>query len=279
MSLRKVEKYCWLDIQVKGKRIRRSLRPDNKFLVLDRYKEKKDELIGEYAGKKTKFSTFKEKYLEWAWSSKPASTLREKQRLEKIQEFFEGLGIQFLDDITHYHIEQLKTELKKTGLIKDPKKAKGISKPTINRYLQILRGMFYKAIDWEVYNKPNPVKKVRFYKEDPRVKTLSKEDLDSILETARSIAKKPRSQLQKIFPDLIELAINTGLRKSEILRLKWKDVREDEIIVRGKEIKRGPFPSTARLEKRSAGSLKNQSTFSIFRTGTSKISSDVLLAR
>ena len=73
------------------------------------------------------------------------------------------MGILFLEDITPYHIEQLKAELKKTGLIKDPEKAKELSKATVNRYLQILRGMFYKAIDWEIYKKPNPVKKVRFY--------------------------------------------------------------------------------------------------------------------
>jgi integrase len=242
MSLRKVGKYYWLDIRVKGKRIRRSLHTDNKFLALDRYKEKKDELVAEHTGNKTKFSAFKEKYLEWAWSSKPASTKREEQRLEKIQEFFEGLGIRFLEDITPYHIEQLKAELKKTGLIKDPKNAKGLSNTTVNRYLQILRGMFYKAIDWEIYNKPNPVKKVRFYKEQKKIKALTKKDLEKILEAARTIAKKPGSPLQKIFPDLVLLATNTGMRKSEILKLKWKDIREDEIIVRGKGDKSRSVP-------------------------------------
>lgn len=233
MSLRKVGNYYWLDIRIKGKRIRRSLHTDNKFLVLDRYKEKKDELVAELNGSKISFSGFCRQYMDWAWSSKPASAKREEQRIEKI---------------TPYHIEQLKAELKKTGLIKDPKKAKGLSKATVNRYLQILRGMFYKAIDWEIYKKPNPVKKVRFYKEEQRIKSLSRKDVDRILEAARAIAKKPGSPLQKIFPDLLELAINTGLRKSEILYLKRRDVREDEIIVKGKgdKVRTVPLNSRAR---------------------------------
>jgi site-specific recombinase XerD len=248
MFLRKVGNYYWLDIRIKGKRIRRSLRTDNKFLALDRYKEKKDELLAELNGSKVSFSGFCRQYLDWAWSSKPASAKREEQRIEKIKKFFVDMGIQFLEDITPYHIEQLKAELKKTGLIKDPKKAKGLSKTTVNRYLQILRGMFYKSIEWEAYKKPNPVKKVRFYKEEPHIKSLSKKDIDRILEAARSVAKKLGSLLQKIFLDLLELAINTGLRKSEMLNLKRKDIREDEIIVKGKgeKVRTVPLNSRAR---------------------------------
>ena len=66
MSLHKVGKYYWLDIRIKGKRIRRSLHTDNKFVALDRYKEKKDELLAEYAGKKVRLSDFSEKYIDWA---------------------------------------------------------------------------------------------------------------------------------------------------------------------------------------------------------------------
>lgn len=164
MSLRKVGKYYWLDIRIKGKRYRRSFYTSNKFLALDRYKEKKDKLLAEYAGKKVRFSSFCKKYLEWAWSSKSACALREQQRLGKIQEFFESLEIVYLDDITPYRIEQLKAKLKKDGLSKAKAKLKkgGLSKATINRYLQILRGLFYKAIDWGVYNKSNSLRKSGF---------------------------------------------------------------------------------------------------------------------
>ena len=64
MSFRKVGKYYWLDIRIKGKRIRRSLHTDNKFLALDRYKEKKDELVAELNGSKASFSGFCKQYMD-----------------------------------------------------------------------------------------------------------------------------------------------------------------------------------------------------------------------
>lgn len=239
MTLRKVGKYYWLDIRIKGKRIRRSLRTDNKLEALDKYKEKKDELLAEYNREKIKFSDFCKQYMEWAWSSKPASALREQQRLEKIKDFFSSLEIEYLDEITPYHIEQLKAKLKR----------KGLSKATINRYLQLLRGLFYKAIDWEVYNGQNPLKKVKFYKENSPVKGLTKKQLKKILQASREISQKPKSPLQKLFYDLVVLSLNTGLRKSEILNLKWKDIKEDEIIIEGKGNKIRSVPLNLRAKE------------------------------
>jgi len=161
--LKKVGRFWWLDIWIEGKRFRRSLKTESKFEARVKAKEVERQLREQYAGGKPKFSDFCETYLEWAWSSKPASALREQQRLSKIREFFSGQKIIHLDDITPYHIERLRTELKKEKL----------SKATINRYTQILRGLFYKAIDWEIYNKPNPLKKIRFYKENSRREALS----------------------------------------------------------------------------------------------------------
>jgi len=163
MSLRKVGKYYWLDIRLAGKQIRRSLHTDNKNIAFQKFRALRDELIAEYEKEDIRFEDFAKKYMEWAWNEKPASALREQQRLDKMLLFFDNLGIRYLSDITPYHIEQLKAELKK----RNPSKA------TINRYLQILRGLFYKAIDWEVYDKQNPLKKIRFYREDRRSRALS----------------------------------------------------------------------------------------------------------
>jgi integrase len=231
MGLIKVGKYYWLDIRIKGKRIRRSLRTSNKLEALDKYGEKKQELLDEYELKRIKFSDFCKQYLEWAWSAKPASALREQQRLRKISDFFIQLDIIYLTDITPYHIEKLKAWLK------EEKREKTIikrSKATINRYLQLLRGLFYKAIDWEVYQGPNPLKKIKFFKESPQIKVPSPVQIKKILKAARDISKKPQSALQKVFFDMIQLALNTGMRKSEILNLEWKDIKGKELTVKGK---------------------------------------------
>jgi len=228
MGLRKVDKVYWLDIRIKGKRIRRSLYTSNRLKALDEYGKKKEELLAEYGQKRVGFLPFCEQYLKWAWSSKPASALREQQRLSIIQGFFHRLEISYLSDITPYHIEQLKIWLKE----------KNLSKSTINRYLQILRGLFYRAIDWEVHKGANPLKKVRFFKESPRIRPLRPQELRSVLKVAKGISKKPKSPLQKNFYNLCLLAINTGMRKSEILNLKWKYVslteNNAEAIIIGK---------------------------------------------
>lgn len=224
MAITKKRKNYWLDIRIKGKRIRRSLKTDNYELALDKAKELKDKLAQEHDKDSIKFSDFCKQYLEWAWSEKPASARGEQFKLRKIQSFFAELKIENLIDITPFHIEKLKAWLKDND----------IAKPTINRYLQLLRGMFYRAIDWEKYDKPNPLKKVKFYKEESRIKPLSHAQVRRVLEAAFEISFTSRSFLQKAFYDILILVMNTGLRKSEVLNLRWRNIKYDIIEIEGK---------------------------------------------
>ena len=243
MTLIRRGRTYWIDVRVSGKRIRRSLETDDKTLALYRYKEKHEQILLEYSGKKAGFSTFCDKYIEWAWSSHPASASHESQRLNKIKEFFIGMGIIYLEDITPYHIEQLKVELKSWGL----------SKTTVNHYLQLLRGLFNRAIEWDVYDKQNPLKRVRWLKATPNVESLSAADVEKVIRAAREISRNPKTQVQKVILDVILFALNTGLRKSEIIMLKWKNIKGDEIIIKGKGEKIRSVPlnsiSQAILEK------------------------------
>lgn len=224
MSISKHGRIFWLDIRIKGKRIRRSLKTENRNEALARYAPLREKLLEKHLGEKVRFSDFCTKYLDWAYSNKPKIALKEQQRLKRIQDFFTKLGIVYLDDITPYHIEQLKADLQ----------AKGLKKSTINGWLQILRGMFYRAIDWEVYTKPNPLKKVRFFKPQRAVQGLSKEEIARVLEAAKAISKTPLSPIQVCFYDIVVLALNTGLRRSELLNLKWKDMKDDGLKIKGK---------------------------------------------
>lgn len=224
MSISKHGKIWWLDIRIKSRRIRRSLKTENRNEALARYAPLREKLLEKHLGEKVKFSDFCNQYLEWAWSSKPKIALKEQQRLKRIQDFFQKLGIIYIDDITPYHIEKLKADLL----------TKGLKKSTINGWLQILRGMFFRAIDWEVYSKANPLKKVRFFKPQRTVQGLSKEDIAKVLEAAKVISESPLSPIQACFYDVIVLALNTGLRRSELLNLKWKDIKDDILKIKGK---------------------------------------------
>ncbi|MBA7684825.1 Tyrosine recombinase XerC [subsurface metagenome] len=254
MGISRHGKIFWLDIRIKGKRIRRSLETEKRNEALARYAPLREKLLEKHLGEKVRFLAFCEQYIEWGWGAKPLSMQRETQRLRKIQDFFQGLEIVYLEDITPYHLERLKAEFK----------GRGLSKTTVNMYLQILRGMFYKAIDWEVYNKPNPLKKVRFFKRETPVQALSKEGMSKVLKAARIISDSPRSQVQRLFYDLVIFALNTGMRKSEILNLKWQDIKDDELSVKGKGDKRRTVPlNRAALEIIGSQPMRSEWVFDI----------------
>ena len=232
MGIRKVGKMYWLDVRIRGKRYRRSLQTTRKYVAYDRYQNVLKSLLAEHEGGRVRFSDFSKRYLEWAWETKPTSALREQQRLKIIQDAFTD-NITYLDEITHFHIEGLRRRLKKRNL----------SQTTINHYLQLLRGMFYRAIEWGVYNKENPLKKVKFYRiESPR-RALTDPELRKVLEACQEIQANPKSLLQKLFYDMVVLALNTGLRKGEVLNLRWKDVKgEGELRIIGKGEKARSIP-------------------------------------
>ena len=219
----------WLDIRVDGKRIRRSLKTGEQGLALERAREIERELRAPRTPG-VDIRDFSLKYLNWAWDTKPASADQESRRMKKILEFFDAHDIKTLSDVTPYHLEQLRAWLKTRKVkVKDKEVDRPRSQATLNRYMQLLRGMFYKAIDWEIYTGPNPVKKVKFFREDRTIKPLSHEEMKAVLEACRQIgARKGASSLQKAFADLVEFAVNTGMRKSEILNLQNLSIAEPE---------------------------------------------------
>lgn len=112
----------------------------------------------------------------------------------------------------------------------------------------MLRGMFYRAIDWEIYAKPNPLKKVRFFRPQRTVQGLSRGEIAKVLRAAKKISETPLSPIQTCFYDIAILALNTGLRRSELLNLRWKDMKGDSLRIKGKgdKIREVPLNSKAK---------------------------------
>lgn len=241
MIKKKGSKY-WLDFRIGKRRYRRSLGTDEQGLALDRAREIKKKLIEEKARKDITLQDFAKEYMAWAWIQKPSSARDEDYRLTKLLKMFQEMGIEYLADVKPYHVEQIRGILLRENLSKKDGKERFRSRATVNRYCQLLRGLFYRAIDWEKMVGPNPVKKIKFYRENPIIKPLSKEDIGKVLAAAREIASEPLSSIQRIIPDLIELAIHTGLRKSELLNLRWRNLRDEEIEVIGKGERKRSVP-------------------------------------
>lgn len=109
------------------------------------------------------------------------------------------------------------------------RKEEGAGPATINRELGCLRHMFNMAIKWKKAQ-VNPVREVRFLKE-PKEKDriLTEEEEAKLLEAVRTGHKA------KHLEPIIITALNTGMRKGEILNLKWSNVdfKNGVIIVEG----------------------------------------------
>lgn len=94
------------------------------------------------------------------------------------------------------------------------RRAKGASEATVNRNLAALSKMFSLAIDDGLFAGPNPLRRVRRFKESPgRVRFLNHEEVERLVAAA-----KPHLR------PVIQTALLTGGRLSEVLGLRWADV-------------------------------------------------------
>jgi integrase len=88
-----------------------------------------------------------------------------------------------------------------------------ITKASLNRELAFLKAMFNRAIEWG-WLIENPATKVRRLKgEAKRLRILAREEIVRLIDSARESLKP-----------ILMIAATTGMRKAEILNLKWKDI-------------------------------------------------------
>ena len=136
----------------------------------------------------------------------PKSFERDVTSSKSLLRYFGGKS---LTQITVWLVEKYKSERQKdiTRFNRAPAKA------TINRELALLKNMFTKAVEWNLATS-NPVKKVKLFIERPmQLRVLDNREFNKLYNSASDFLK----------PVLI-VAINTGMRLGEILRLKWQDV-------------------------------------------------------
>ena len=110
-----------------------------------------------------------------------------------------------------------------------------LSKASVRRAMYALGSFFGWAVRWGLVL-VNPVARVTVPpKERVReVRALSKRERVMLVTTADRLAKGSRRPLDQHAPTLIRLMLKTGLRRSEVLSLKWRDVelKRGELLVR-----------------------------------------------
>ncbi|MGD0336195.1 MAG: site-specific integrase [Candidatus Omnitrophota bacterium] len=148
--------------------------------------------------KKIKFDDFANEYLE-LHSKLKKSYYTDCKIVNLLKKYFSG---KYLYEITSLDVEKLKST-----------RAKEVSPATVNRALAVLKSMFNRAIVWGKVEH-NPCRAVKMFKENnQRLRFLEKEEIDKLLANCCEHLKP-----------IVIVALHTGMRKSEILGLKWRDV-------------------------------------------------------
>lgn len=183
----------------------------SRFKELDR-KFRVEVAEGEYEKKRDDITLnqLSEIYLDWSKNNKKENSyLRDITSLNRLCPPF---GTKKLSQITSFMIERYKSDRKNTGV-----------KPgTINRELACLKAMLNKAIDWEML-KDNPCRLVKFFRENnERMMILSGEQEAAMMSEIQGARKA--SHLEAI----VVTALNTGLRRRELLDLTWRQVNFKE---------------------------------------------------
>jgi len=147
------------------------------------------------------FKTLAKDYLAWA----------ERQRGYESKRYFikaleDAFGSIPLRSFTTMLIEEYQSNKLKAG-----------KKPaTVNRHVATLKHMFTKAYEWDMIEEYvwKKVRKVKLLEENNRrLRFLSKEECQNLLEKCDSHVRP-----------IVVTALNTGMRKGEILSLKWENV-------------------------------------------------------
>ncbi len=156
------------------------------------------------------FRELAEQYIQWA----------QRQKAFKKKKAVIGLLLEVFGNTPLRHFNTRLLEEYQSKLLSD-----GKAPATANRRLATIKHMFTKAVDWEMVE-DEPLKKVRRVKllteNNRRLRYLSKEETQALVNAC-----------QKHLRPIVVCAVNTGMRKGEILSLRWDmvDLRHGFILL------------------------------------------------
>lgn len=172
------------------------------------------------------FNELCEQYLKWAERQKGFVT-----KVGFIKQLQQEFGDLPLRRFTSLMLEQYQTKRLARGkarkyAVRKPdgtmviwesgKEPKGNKPATVNLHIATLKHMFTKAVEWEMAEEDvlKRIRKVKLLKENNRrLRYLSKEECQALLK-----------QCDPHVRPIVTVALNTGMRKGEILGLTWDEV-------------------------------------------------------
>lgn len=202
---RKAKGAWYIDYSRNGRRVRKSLKTTCKKTAVLIAKDldvkiAKNEYLGIREQKQITFDRLCTEYLEISKASKVhRSYLRDITNIRFLKEYFQG---KLINDITAHDVEVYKC-----------RRREKLSSASVNREISCIKHMFTKAIEWD-YISENPLRSVMKLKEPPgRTRYLNSEEEKRLLKCCNGHTKH-----------IVIMALNTGMRRGEILNLKWSDI-------------------------------------------------------
>ncbi|OGS23266.1 MAG: hypothetical protein A2252_09280 [Elusimicrobia bacterium RIFOXYA2_FULL_39_19] len=190
-----------LDYYVSGKRVREKIGTDRKLAEIVLKKRKVEVAECKFLNKKKKYRFFKlcDTYLKNYSLPNKRSYDSDVGFVKCFKEHFKDI---YLDQFTPLLIEKYKSE-----------RCCSVKPSSVNRALVVLKSMFSRAVEWGI-TEANPVKKVKLFSVDNgRLRFLSTEEIKRLLDNCSGYLY-----------DIVVLALTTGMRRGEILNMKWEDV-------------------------------------------------------
>jgi integrase len=229
MGIRKCGRFYQIDYYFKGRRCR-EIAGETRSEAQEALEARRTDIRRERFDFLVKYSSpridqFTEEYMEYAKAHKQ-SFRRDASMMKNILAFF---GSRRLDEITpalveKYMLRRLNDKIIKGRLVIEKK----LKPATVNRELAVLKRMFNLAILWKKA-KENPVRAVKFFKEDPfPERILTYEEEERLL----------RCSSERLRPVVI-MALNAGMRYGEIISLKWEFVDLRNRVIRVVKTKNG----------------------------------------
>lgn len=244
--MRRSKNKWYIDYRANGKRYRECVGP-NKTLAKQVLSKRILEIAeGKFLDKKkvssTTFEELSHDYIELYSKNNKRSWEKDLTRLKPLKRFFGG---KYLHKITPLMVEQYKSS-----------RIKEVSPATVNRELACIKNMFTKALEWGKCD-TNPAKPIKLFKEDNhRLRYLDKNEMTRLLSNSEGYLKA-----------ILIIALNTGMRKGEILNLKWHDVdfaRKFIYLLRTKNGDRRELPMNSIVESTLKNYPKHSSSDYIF---------------
>lgn len=195
----------YIDFTFKGQRVRESIGPSRKGAEKVIAKKKAEIAENKYLDVRkdpdpVTFHEFCKQYLQWVKINHKSSSL--PQDLSKMRILDKTFGDKNIHDISGWEIEKWKVKRKNE-----------VAPSTVNRELAQLKSMLSKAVEWKRLRE-NPGKGVKLLKAPThRLRYLLPHDVQSLIANCPEYLKP-----------IVIIAVNTGMRRGEILGLTWDRV-------------------------------------------------------